>query len=78
MTSGSIEYFDGKITVWVEGNMWTKQARGLDEAGIDLNDQEAVAAFTKAAAPGGKGLEAYGYKPMRMQLGSSQTSGWPM
>jgi len=72
MVSGSIEYIldTSKIVVWVDGNLWEKKAKGLDEAGVDLNDNEAVSAFTKAAAPGGGGLEKWGYERVRMTLGS--------
>lgn len=69
MNMGSLEYDadNRRLLVWVDGNGWVMEnADGLKVEGVDLNDDAQRMEFIKAAAPGGEGLEKYGFKPMRL------------
>ncbi len=63
MLAGEMEYnFDRReIVVSVGGNVWRKQTDDPKDIGYERSDRQAEAAFVKAAAPGGEGLERYGY-----------------
>lgn len=68
-TMGYIEYDAERrqLMVCVEGNMWVKSgAESMDDIeGLNLKDRDQEKAFVAAAAPGGEGLEKYGFELQR-------------
>ena len=78
MASRNISYYVDSHTavVWVEGNEWVKHdVNGLtvEDIGFDLNNSEQSGAFIDAGAPGGTGLESYGFERMGAYISGSNS-----
>lgn len=69
---GNLEYEaeTRKLILYVEGNTWVKEnAEGLEDIpGLNVADQEERTAFMKAAAPGGEGIQSFGFELVRGSL----------
>jgi hypothetical protein len=72
MIYGTLEY-DAEthcLYVYVNGNSWVKKdAAGVDDIPeLNVADEAARTEFLRAAAPGGAGIQKYGFEPVRISL----------